>query len=653
MIQSLLPGSPITPTTMKSKRLIQEHQQEHDHPRKRNNITEGDQQVQMNEEKVINVVEDQEEEVVVVTHESTGLRLLGLLLQCAESVAMESLNDATSLLPEISELSSPFGSSIERVGAYFVEALRARIVSSFLGVGSSYELLEATGKRLTDFASSFDLPFEYVPLEGKIGNISDLSQLAPRPNEATVVHWMHHCLYDITGSDLGTLKLLNILKPKLITIVEQDLSNGGNFLGRFVEALHYYSALFDALGDGQEWDSMERYQVEQHIFGSEIKNIVAVGGPKRTGEVKVERWGEELRRIGFNPVSLGGNPAAQASLLLDHAHVRAVCKPWRSMHRVRPMKQLPWLITFNYNSWSSCNLFDPVYQKTYNIYINNEHLQGKEVKDSVVHYSGTLGTYSVAQQAWNNVFQKPKLLEMVGSGNSPQHPYLVESDGDILYVRMVLSQDGINMYDVNKLDRSQMIWNSISAPDNQILFIGNWDASLIATFAGEIIKAIIEDDPASVNLDLDHDPVAQDHGPDKFGQLLGMSVGISKTALASSAPAKEQLCQQKQQHSMLKSGLEVWYHKWSPFTKILLETREEVAGQQSHRRMVADSSAPSNVRDPTRSQSHGDSSIGMELCELINMYKKLLPREGQQGQISFLMQLDTPMDIYNPCMPCH
>ncbi|CAM8898198.1 unnamed protein product [Rhodiola kirilowii] len=127
---------------------------------------------------------------------------------------------------------------------------------------------------------------------------------------------MHHCLYDITGSDYGTLRLLNSLRPKLITIVEQDLSHGGSFLGRFVEALHYYSALFDALGDGLDAESVERHTVEQQLFGCEIRNIVAVGGPKRTGEVKVEKWGEELGRAGFRPVSLGGSPAAQASLLL-------------------------------------------------------------------------------------------------------------------------------------------------------------------------------------------------------------------------------------------------------------------------------------------------------------------------------------------------
>lgn len=335
--------------------------------------------------------------------ESAGLRLLGLLLQCAECVAMDRLNDASNLLPEIAELSSPFGSSAERVAAYFADALSARIVSSYLGtyapltiksltkshnqklfnalqtynsisplvkfshftanqaifqalhgedhvhvidldimqglqwpglfhilasrprkikslkitgLGSSMELLESTGRRLSEFASSLGLPFEFNPVEGKIGNVKDLGQLGVMAGETIVIHWMHHCLYDVTGSDFGTLRLLTLLRPKLITIVEQDLSHGGSFLGRFVEALHYYSALFDALGDGLGTDSVERHTVEQQLLGCEIRNIVAVGGPKRTGEVKVERLGEELRRIGFRPVSLAGNPAAQASLLL-------------------------------------------------------------------------------------------------------------------------------------------------------------------------------------------------------------------------------------------------------------------------------------------------------------------------------------------------
>ncbi|KAJ6426123.1 hypothetical protein OIU84_026665 [Salix udensis] len=371
MLQSLIPQSPINSTdpnnssssTMKSKRAA-------------GDLTAGDSSSEDPSSKRASYEKPTTETDCRGDDggEASGLRLLGLLLQCAECVAMDNLNVATDLLPEIAELSSPFGSSPERVGAYFAHALQARVVGSCLvlwsnslisqlikrfsklwigedrvhvidfdimqglqwpglfhilasrpkkirsmritGFGSSSELLESTGRRLADFASSLGLPFEFHPLEGKIGNVTDLSQLGVRPREAIVVHWMHHCLYDVTGSDLGTLKLLTLLRPKLITTVEQDLSHGGSFLGRFVEALHYYSALFDALGDGFGVDSVERHMVEQQLFGCEIRNIVAVGGPKRTGEVKVERWGDELRRVGFGPVSLGGSPAAQASLLL-------------------------------------------------------------------------------------------------------------------------------------------------------------------------------------------------------------------------------------------------------------------------------------------------------------------------------------------------
>jgi len=342
--------------------------------------------------------------------ETRGLRLLSLLLRCAEAVAMDQLTEARELLPEIAELASPFGSSPERVAAYFGDALCARVLSSYLGaysplalrplaaaqsrrvagafqaynalsplvkfshftanqailqaldgedrlhvidldimqglqwpglfhilasrprkprslrvtgLGASLDVLEATGRRLADFAASLGLPFEFHPIEGKIGHVADAAALlGPRHHhhhEATVVHWMHHCLYDVTGSDVGTVRLLRSLRPKLITIVEQDLGHSGDFLGRFVEALHYYSALFDALGDGAgaaAAESAERHAVERQLLGAEIRNIVAVGGPKRTGEVRVERWGDELRRAGFRPVSLAGSPATQARLLL-------------------------------------------------------------------------------------------------------------------------------------------------------------------------------------------------------------------------------------------------------------------------------------------------------------------------------------------------
>lgn len=219
-----------------------------------------------------------------------GLHLLTLLLQCAEAVAADNLEEANNMLLEISELSTPFGSSAQRVAAYFSEAMSARLVSSCLGIyaalptvphsqkmasafqvfngispfikfshftanqaiqeafereervhiidldimqglqwpglfhilasrpggppfvrltglGTSIEALEATGKRLTDFAEKLGLPFEFNPVPDRVGNL-DLDKLNVSKREAVAVHWLQHSLYDVTGSDTNTLWLL-------------------------------------------------------------------------------------------------------------------------------------------------------------------------------------------------------------------------------------------------------------------------------------------------------------------------------------------------------------------------------------------------------------------------------------------------------------
>jgi hypothetical protein len=227
-----------------------------------------------------------------------GLHLLTLLLQCAESVNADNLDEAQTALLEIAELATPFGTSTQRVAAYFAEAVSARLVSSCLGLyaplphaspaasrlvngrvaaafqvfngisplvkfshftanqaiqeaferedrvhivdldimqglqwpglfhilasrpggpprvrltglGASMEALEATGKRLSDFAETLGLPFEFFPVAEKAGNL-DPEKLGvdTRRREAVAVHWLHHSLYDVTGNDSNTLCLI-------------------------------------------------------------------------------------------------------------------------------------------------------------------------------------------------------------------------------------------------------------------------------------------------------------------------------------------------------------------------------------------------------------------------------------------------------------
>uniref|UniRef100_A0A803N202 Scarecrow-like protein 23 n=2 Tax=Chenopodium quinoa TaxID=63459 RepID=A0A803N202_CHEQI len=206
-------------------------------------------------------------------------------------------------------------------GLFHILASRAKKVSSvrLTGFGPSSELLAQTGSRLAQFAASLGLPFKFNPVEGKFGDMSELelSRIDFRANEATVVHCMHHKLYDIIGSNFGLLRVLSTVKPKLVTMVTQniDIFETGSFLERFIETLHYYSAMFDALGEGLSRDNVLRHQVEQQLFGSEIRNILACDDVD--GLNVSRRWGDNLSRFGFEPVSLSGSPAAQASLLLE------------------------------------------------------------------------------------------------------------------------------------------------------------------------------------------------------------------------------------------------------------------------------------------------------------------------------------------------
>lgn len=240
------------------------------------------------------LIREIKEEMRQQKRDEEGLHLLTLLLQCAEAVSADNLEEANKMLLEISELSTPFGTSAQRVAAYFSEAMSARLVSSCLGIyaalppslvphthsqkiasafqifngispfvkfshftanqaiqeafereervhiidldimqglqwpglfhilasrpggppyvrltglGTSQEVLEATGKRLTEFAEKLGLPFDFFPVADKIGNL-DLERLNVSKREAVAVHWMQHSLYEVTGSDSNTLWLL-------------------------------------------------------------------------------------------------------------------------------------------------------------------------------------------------------------------------------------------------------------------------------------------------------------------------------------------------------------------------------------------------------------------------------------------------------------
>ncbi|XWS36453.1 hypothetical protein CRYUN_Cryun20dG0087000 [Craigia yunnanensis] len=179
------------------------------------------------------------------------------------------------------------------------------------GMGSSIELVVETGKQLSNFAKRLGMSFEFQPIATKFGEI-DITMVQVRRGETLAIHWLQYSLYDATGPDWKTLGLNEQLAPRVITLVEQDLSHGGSFLDRFVGSLRYYSTMFDSLGAYLPADDPSRNRIEHCLLCREINSILAIGGPARSGEDKFKHWRSELARN-----CLSSNSMAQAQLILN------------------------------------------------------------------------------------------------------------------------------------------------------------------------------------------------------------------------------------------------------------------------------------------------------------------------------------------------
>ncbi|KAL8055230.1 hypothetical protein ABFS82_04G042800 [Erythranthe guttata] len=180
--------------------------------------------------------------------------------------------------------------------------------------GPDPDLLSETGRQLSVFAKRVGIRFDFRPINKKCGEIEDIPTYS---NETVAVHWMQHSLYDAAGPDRRLMGLLHRVRPRVVTLVEQEIAHGGSFLDRFVVSLHYYSTMFDSIGSFSPVDDPGRYRVEQCLMHREINNVLAVGGPARSGEDKYRHWRSELSRNGFSQIPMSSNSMAQAQLIVN------------------------------------------------------------------------------------------------------------------------------------------------------------------------------------------------------------------------------------------------------------------------------------------------------------------------------------------------
>lgn len=186
------------------------------------------------------------------------------------------------------------------------------------GIGTNCTSLQDTGRRLAAFAETYGVPFEFHAVVGELEDLT-LGELGVVSGEAVAVN----CVMQLHR--LGHEKLnqftsgLRTLGPVMVTLVEQEANhNTSTFMGRFVEALHYYAAVFDSLDSSLPLASEERAKIEQLYFAQQIKNIVACEGSDRIERHEtLDIWQQRMELAGFRQLPLSSHAVTQAKLLLS------------------------------------------------------------------------------------------------------------------------------------------------------------------------------------------------------------------------------------------------------------------------------------------------------------------------------------------------
>ncbi|XP_060212870.1 scarecrow-like protein 30 [Lycium barbarum] len=173
------------------------------------------------------------------------------------------------------------------------------------------ERVEETGRRLANYAESFNVPFEFNAIAQKWETVK-LEDLKINKGEVLVVN----CLYRfknlldetvvVNSPRDVVLNLIRRLNPDVFIL--GIVSGGYNipfFISRFREAIFHYSSLFDMLDAIIPREVHERMLIEKNILGWEAMNAIACEGAERIDRPETyKQWQVRILKAGFRQLPL-------------------------------------------------------------------------------------------------------------------------------------------------------------------------------------------------------------------------------------------------------------------------------------------------------------------------------------------------------------
>eukprot|EP00250_Pteridium_aquilinum_P011098 c19835_g2_i2 orf=219-2528(-) len=185
--------------------------------------------------------------------------------------------------------------------------------------------VQETGKRLTDFALSLNLPFSFNMVRVNNEEEFSVSSIKLVKGEALAVNCMLHLPHmpHRTATSVSSfLHGMRRLSPTVLTLVEEELGCSSVAVASyFFEALHHYSAICDSLEACLSTETVARMLVERVFLAPRINSTVMFwSGSSAQSELGTDfatyNWCSLVRSVGFKSLPLSFQNLTQARLLL-------------------------------------------------------------------------------------------------------------------------------------------------------------------------------------------------------------------------------------------------------------------------------------------------------------------------------------------------
>ncbi|KAJ1294624.1 hypothetical protein BS78_01G159600 [Paspalum vaginatum] len=184
-----------------------------------------------------------------------------------------------------------------------------------------------TGQLLGEYASMFNVPFEYEAISSKWETIH-VEDFKIEEDVVLIVNCINRMknlgdeTVSINSARNRVLNTIRMMKPKVFV---HGVVNGSYstpfFLTRFKEVMYHYSALFDMLDRTVPRDNESRMFVERNIYLCVLLNVIACEGSERIERPEnYKKWKSRNLNVGLEQLPLNQDILKETRDLVEKYH---------------------------------------------------------------------------------------------------------------------------------------------------------------------------------------------------------------------------------------------------------------------------------------------------------------------------------------------